>query len=49
MRELVKQKASTREYRQLLQKRGFETLRKVGLLRVLEGITTVDEVLRVTI
>jgi general secretion pathway protein E/type IV pilus assembly protein PilB len=48
MRELVKAKASPRDYRQLLQKRGLQSLRRVGFERVKAGITTVDEVVRVT-
>ncbi|MBX3222448.1 MAG: type II/IV secretion system protein [Labilithrix sp.] len=48
MRELVKAKASTREYRQLLKKRGIQSLRRVGLQLVKAGLTTVDEVVRVT-
>jgi len=48
MRELIKHKASPREYRTLLKKRGIPSLRRVGLAKVKDGITTVDEVLRVT-
>jgi general secretion pathway protein E len=48
IRELIKVKASPREYRQLLRTRGITSLRRVGLQRVKEGITTVDEVVRVT-
>lgn len=48
MRELIKHKASPREYRTLLRKRGIPSLRRAGMLRVKEGITTVDEVVRVT-
>jgi general secretion pathway protein E/type IV pilus assembly protein PilB len=49
MRELIKGKASPRQYRELLKKRGVATLRRIGLLKVREGLTTVDEVMRVTI
>lgn len=49
MRELIKHKASPREYRLLLKKRGIATLRRIGLMKVKEGLTTVDEVVRVTI
>jgi len=49
MRELIKHKASPREYRALLKLRGIPTLRRIGLTKVKEGLTTVDEVLRVTI
>ena len=49
MRELIKHKASPKEYRLLMKKRGIGTLRRVGLAKVREGLTTVDEVMRVTI
>jgi general secretion pathway protein E/type IV pilus assembly protein PilB len=49
MRELIKNKASPREYRVLLKTRGVATLRRVGLLKVKEGLTSVEEVMRVTI
>jgi general secretion pathway protein E/type IV pilus assembly protein PilB len=48
MRELVKHKASPREYRGLLKKRGVPSLRRIGLELVKDGRTTVDEVVRVT-
>lgn len=48
MRDLVKVKASPREYRQLLRKRGVPNLRRVGLERVRDRVTTLDEVMRVT-
>lgn len=48
MRELVKAKASPRDYRVLLGKRNVPTLRTVGLRKVLDHVTTVDEVMRVT-
>jgi general secretion pathway protein E len=48
MRELVKAKASPREYRLLLKQRGVASLRRVGLQKVQAGLTTVDEVVRVT-
>jgi general secretion pathway protein E len=48
MRELVKSKASPREYRVLLKKRGIPSLRRVGMMRAKEGVTTMDEVVRVT-
>src|SRR5262249_6953201 len=48
MRELIKNKASPREYRVQLKKRGIPTLRRIGMQHVREGRTTVDEVVRVT-
>ncbi len=46
--ELVKNKASPRDYRTLLDKRKVPRLRRLAFQRVREGITTVDELLRVT-
>jgi general secretion pathway protein E/type IV pilus assembly protein PilB len=48
LRDLVKAKAPPRSYRQALARRRLPTLRRVAFERVHEGITTVDEVLRVT-
>jgi general secretion pathway protein E/type IV pilus assembly protein PilB len=48
MREMIKHQASPRDYRVHLKKRGVATLRRVGLGKVRDGVTTVDEVLRVT-
>jgi general secretion pathway protein E/type IV pilus assembly protein PilB len=48
LRDLVKERASTRAYREHLSSRGGLTLREVGLRRVLSGHTTLAEVLRVT-
>jgi len=49
MRELIKHKASPREYRTMLKKQGVGTLRRIGLQKVKDGLTSVEEVLRVTI
>jgi type II secretory ATPase GspE/PulE/Tfp pilus assembly ATPase PilB-like protein len=38
----------TAELREIAQKQGMKTLRQSGLQKVLEGTTTVEEVLRVT-
>jgi general secretion pathway protein E len=48
MRELIKVRAGSREYRSLNQKRKNPSLRRIGFDRVQKGITTVDELLRVT-
>jgi general secretion pathway protein E len=48
VRELVKAKASPREYRAILKRHQVSSLRRVGLQKVREGLTTVDEVVRVT-
>jgi general secretion pathway protein E/type IV pilus assembly protein PilB len=48
VRELIKNKASPRDYRALLDTRKVPRLRKLAFQRVREGVTTVDELLRVT-
>ncbi|RYE94275.1 MAG: type II/IV secretion system protein [Myxococcales bacterium] len=48
LRELVKAKATAQAYRAVLRQRRIKTLRRSGFSRVMAGITTVDEVLRVT-
>lgn len=48
IRELIMQRKSASEIRSLALKSGFRTLRMDGINKVLKGITTIDEVLRVT-
>jgi type II secretory ATPase GspE/PulE/Tfp pilus assembly ATPase PilB-like protein len=48
MRDLIKSKASARVYREKLAQRKIPSLRRLGIERVRQGVTTVDEVLRVT-
>lgn len=48
LRELVKAKAPGRDYRDIYVRRKIPSLRWAGMLKVNAGITTVDEVLRVT-
>lgn len=48
LREMVKVKSSAPMFRTILAKRGFESLRRAGYRKVIEGVTTVDEVIRVT-
>jgi general secretion pathway protein E len=48
VRELVKAKAPAREYREVYAKRKIPSLRRAGIRKIQEGVTTVDEVLRVT-
>ncbi|MBI2393606.1 MAG: type II/IV secretion system protein [Deltaproteobacteria bacterium] len=48
LRDMIKTKAAAREYRELLRKRNVQSLRRAGFDRVVEGVTTVDEVVRVT-
>jgi general secretion pathway protein E/type IV pilus assembly protein PilB len=47
-RDLVKAKAAPRRYREALARRKLPTLRGVAFERVRAGVTTVDELLRVT-
>jgi type IV pilus assembly protein PilB len=49
IRELVLRDASTAEIRAMAQSQGMKTLRQSGLHKVLEGVTTTQEVLRVTL
>ncbi len=41
--------ASIQELRASAQAQGMKTLREAGIARVLEGTTTIDEMLRVTL
>jgi type IV pilus assembly protein PilB len=49
LRDMILKNASTAELREMAQKQGMKTLRQSGLMKVLEGTTTVEEVLRVTL
>lgn len=48
IREMIMEKATTRELRQKAIEQGMRTLREDGLEKVKQGITTIDEVIRVT-
>jgi general secretion pathway protein E len=48
VRELIKTKASAGAYRELLRVRSIPSLRRVGFARVMAGVTTIDEVARVS-
>ncbi|WP_433937549.1 GspE/PulE family protein [Sorangium cellulosum] len=48
LRDLVKARAGKRAYRDAARKVGLVPLREAGLSRVKEGVTSLDEVLRVT-
>ena len=48
LRELIKAKSSARPYREILKRRKIPSLRRAGFDKVMAGITTVDEVMRVT-
>ena len=49
IRELILRGATTTETRDLATQQGMKTLRQAGLLKVLEGQTTAEEILRVTL
>jgi type IV pilus assembly protein PilB len=49
LRDMILKGAATAELRAMAQKQGMKTLRQSGLMKVLEGTTTVEEVLRVTL
>jgi len=48
LREMVLQGCSTAELKQQMISEGVNTLRMSGLLKIRDGVTTIDEVLRVT-
>jgi general secretion pathway protein E len=48
LRDLVKAKAPARAYREIYVRRRIPSLRRAGMLKIQAGITTIDEVLRVT-
>jgi type IV pilus assembly protein PilB len=49
LRDMILKNAPTADLRAVAQSQGMKTLRQAGLLKVLEGVTTVEEVLRVTL
>src|SRR5213594_1682985 len=49
IRDLILKNAPVTDIRAMAQAQGMKTLRQAGLLKVLEGTTTVEEVLRVTV
>ena len=46
---MVLRAAATADLRRMAQEQGMKTLRQAGLRKVIEGTTTVEEVLRVTL
>jgi type IV pilus assembly protein PilB len=48
LRDAILRSVPTAELREIAQAQGMKTLRQAGLYKVIEGTTTVDEVLRVT-
>src|SRR5262249_6958085 len=49
IRDLILRNAPTAEIREVAQSQGMKSLRQNALQKVLDGVTTVDEVLRVTL
>ena len=49
IRDLILNDAATSEIREMAQRQGMKTLRQAGLIKVMEGTTTVQEVVRVTL
>jgi type IV pilus assembly protein PilB len=49
LREMILKGASTADLRALAQREGMKTLRQAGLDKALDGVTTVEEILRVTV
>ncbi len=49
LRDAILRNAPTAELRQLAQAQGMKSLRQAGLQKVLDGTTTIEEVLRVTL
>ena len=49
LKELILEGASTSELREQARKNGMKTLRESGLAKIREGMTTIEEVMRVTI
>jgi type IV pilus assembly protein PilB len=49
LRDMILEEASTAQLREQAQKEGMKTLRQAGMAKVVEGITTLEEVLRVTL
>ena len=49
LRDMILKSAPTAELRRVAQEQGMKTLRQAGLRKVIEGVTTVEEILRVTL
>jgi type IV pilus assembly protein PilB len=49
LRDMILKGAPTAALRRTAQSHGMKTLRQTGLMKVLEGVTTVEEVLKVTV
>jgi type IV pilus assembly protein PilB len=49
VRGAIVRSATTAEIKEIAQSQGMKTLRQAGLMKVIEGVTTLEEVLRVTL
>src|SRR6266404_347963 len=49
IRDLILRNAASSEIREVAESQGMRTLRQSGLLKVIQGLTTVEEILRVTL
>jgi type IV pilus assembly protein PilB len=49
LRDMILKNAATADIREQAQKDGMKTLRQSGLMKVIEGTTTVEEIIRVTL
>ena len=49
VRDMILKKARENEVKELARKEGMKTLREDGILRVVEGLTSLEEILRVTV
>jgi len=49
LRDGILKSAATAELREMAQRAGMKSLRQAGLMKVIEGTTTIEEVLRVTL
>ena len=49
IRELLTQRASTSAIRQIAREQGMRTMRESGLLKIYDGVTTIEEVVRETL
>ncbi len=49
LRDMILKGANTADLRRTAQAQGMKTLRQAGLTKVLEGVTTLEEILRITV
>jgi type IV pilus assembly protein PilB len=49
VKELVLSRASTSEVKKEAMRLGMKTLRQSGIMKIREGVTTIEEVLRATV